>query len=89
LSYYRVCRVKGEDSPLVKTLQNYKPPVAQNSRHLPVFTDFQDGMARVLSGLPLVGFNGVHAVDLAKLLPPDPMEPALNIMASVRAYFHG
>lgn len=34
---------------------------------------------------------GIHArrEDLSKLLPSDPMEAALGIMASVRAYFQG
>jgi len=34
---------------------------------------------------------GIHArrEDLSKLLPSDPMEAALDIMASVRAYFQG
>jgi hypothetical protein len=30
-----------------------------------------------------------NPVQLAALLPPDPMDPAIHIMASVRAYFQG
>jgi hypothetical protein len=87
LSYYRACREKDGDttSELIKNLQTYRPPAASR---LPS-TDFQDGMARVLSGLPQVGINGVKPVDLAKLLPSDPMDQALHIMAGVRAYFQG
>jgi hypothetical protein len=43
----------------------------------------------VLSNLVKLGFTGLKAEDLAKLLAPDEMEPALNIMADVRAYFQG
>jgi len=31
--------------------------------------------------------SGLKAQDLMKLLPPDQYDPALNIMATVRAYF--
>jgi hypothetical protein len=47
------------------------------------------GMAKVLAGLAEIGIHGVKPEDLAKLIPPDAMEPALNIMADVRAYFQG
>lgn len=45
--------------------------------------------AKVLSGLAELGMHGVTEEDLPKLLPPDRMEPALVIMADVRAYFQG
>ncbi|KAI9456485.1 P-loop containing nucleoside triphosphate hydrolase protein [Boletus coccyginus] len=45
-----------------------------------------DPVNRVLSGLNELGISA-KATDLPKLLPPDPTEAALNIMASVRAYF--
>ncbi|KAF8181827.1 P-loop containing nucleoside triphosphate hydrolase protein [Pholiota molesta] len=46
-------------------------------------------LSKVLSGLAEMGMTGVKAEDLPKLLPPDRMEPALIIMADVRAYFQG
>jgi hypothetical protein len=46
-------------------------------------------LSKVLSGLAEMGMAGVKAEDLPKLLPPDRMEPALIIMADVRAYFQG
>ncbi|KAG9308604.1 hypothetical protein JVU11DRAFT_11711 [Chiua virens] len=46
----------------------------------------QDPITKILSGLSEIGIH-VKAADLPKLLPPDPMEVALDIMASVRAYF--
>jgi len=47
-----------------------------------------DPINRVLSGLNELGISA-KATDLPKLLPPDPTEAALGIMASVRAYFQG
>ena len=47
------------------------------------------GISKVLAGLAEIGMSGIKAEDLPKLLPPDRMEPALTIMADVRAYFQG
>jgi hypothetical protein len=49
----------------------------------------QTGMAKILAGLAELGVVGVKPEDIPKLLPPDQMEPALVIMADVRAYFQG
>ncbi|KAI0343435.1 hypothetical protein BDW22DRAFT_1170105 [Trametopsis cervina] len=49
-------------------------------------SEFAQGAYKALSGLTEMGFN-VKAPELLKLLPPDPLEPALQIMATVRAYF--
>ncbi|KIL62477.1 hypothetical protein M378DRAFT_12811 [Amanita muscaria Koide BX008] len=45
------------------------------------------GVAKVLHGLLELGITNVNPEDIPKLLPSDPMEPALEIMAEVRAYF--
>ncbi|KAH6910212.1 P-loop containing nucleoside triphosphate hydrolase protein [Coprinopsis sp. MPI-PUGE-AT-0042] len=45
------------------------------------------GISRVLLGLTEIGLEGVKAKDICKLLPEDQMEPAIRIMADVRAYF--
>ena len=47
-----------------------------------------ESVNRALSGLNELGIS-VQSTDLPRLLPPDPKEAALNIMASVRAYFQG
>lgn len=47
-----------------------------------------DSSAKVLSGLQEIGISS-KATDLPKLLPSDPMEPALHIMATVCAHFQG
>ncbi|KAG6839341.1 hypothetical protein C0991_003440, partial [Blastosporella zonata] len=45
------------------------------------------GIAKVLASLVEMGIHGVKPEALAKLIEPDGMEPALIIMADVRAYF--
>ena len=47
------------------------------------------GIAKVLAGLTEMGIVGIKPQDLYRILPPDEMEPAINIMADVRAYFQG
>ena len=42
-----------------------------------------------ISSLARLGLRSVDASSLVALLPPDPMEPAIGIMAEVRAYFQG
>ncbi|KAF9047683.1 P-loop containing nucleoside triphosphate hydrolase protein [Panaeolus papilionaceus] len=44
-------------------------------------------ITKILSGLAEIGLQGLKAEDLLRLIPSDPMEPALVIMADVRAYF--
>lgn len=83
LSYYRGCREKDADSTLMARLQEYK----EYKSKFP--TELQTAVSQILASLPKVGITGAKAIDLAKLLPPDPMEPALIIMAGVRAYFQG
>jgi hypothetical protein len=46
-------------------------------------------MSKVTSGLTALGFPNVDPSTLPRLLPPDPMESAIEIMAEVRAYFQG
>ncbi|KAF9258362.1 hypothetical protein L218DRAFT_735587 [Marasmius fiardii PR-910] len=47
----------------------------------------QTHVQSALSNLASLGFNSIKASDLQRLLPGDEMEPALKIMAEVRAYF--
>ena len=55
----------------------------------PATSFFQPSVKNALASLAAIGLSGVKAEDLPKLLPPDQMEPALIIMADVRAYFQG
>lgn len=58
------------------------PPVSQDQARA-------EALKKVLSGLAELGMSGITEADLPKLLPSDRMEPALGIMADVRAYFQG
>jgi hypothetical protein len=49
----------------------------------------QTGIAKILAGFAEIGVHGIKPEDVAKVLPPDQMESALDIMADVRAYFQG
>ncbi|KIK36073.1 hypothetical protein CY34DRAFT_544266 [Suillus luteus UH-Slu-Lm8-n1] len=83
LGYYKGCRDQGE---LTIKLQNYRAPTTVHSN--PVHGQaFQQAVHKAISGLTEAGLSGVQASDISKLLPVDPMEPALLIMAGVRAYF--
>jgi hypothetical protein len=86
LSFYRGYRDMGNNGQIMKDLQSYNPYVP-NSYSSP--TPAQKGMGQILSALPQIGITDTQTADPAKLFPPDPMEPALNIMAGVRAYFQG
>lgn len=89
LAYYRGARRKSNHADIMNTINTYTPPPSpstSNSRHN---APQSYGISKVLSGLTEMGFTGVQANDLAKLLKTDNMEPALDIMADVRAYFQG
>lgn len=87
LSYYKGARQKGESAMVMKTIQDYVPGSTTTSRNSN--SQAPTGVAKILVGLAEIGMSGVNPEDLAKLLPPDQMEPALVIMADVRAYFQG
>jgi hypothetical protein len=82
LGYYKGCRDQGE---LTNKLQNYRAPTSVRSDGQ---ERFQQAVHKALTGLTEAGIS-VQASELAKLLPVDSMEPALLIMAGVRAYFQG
>ena len=91
-AYYRGGRRSDGQTTLMRKLESYAKSHSTaniNGKSVPVdSTDFARSMARVLSGLTEVGIP-CKPVDLPKLLPSDPYEPALHIMATVRAYFQG
>jgi len=51
--------------------------------------NMMQAMGEAMSALTRMGLEGTDVSLLANLLPPDPMEPAIGIMADVRAYFQG
>ncbi|KAJ3565327.1 hypothetical protein NP233_g7701 [Leucocoprinus birnbaumii] len=83
LAYYRGARNKSNYSDIMQTINGYVPASPVAGQKAPVLF----GISKVLSGLAEVGLLGIQAEDLAKLFKTDNMEPALEIMADVRAYF--
>jgi len=90
IAHYKSAREKYEQADLMRTIKNHKtiPTQPTGNRSSPA-SQQPTGIARVLASLSEIGIVGVKAEDLPKLLPPDRMEPALGIMADVRAYFQG
>jgi hypothetical protein len=83
LAYYKGAREQDCNPPnLTHSLQTYSAPLPNSLSSL-------TGIAKVMAGLAEMGMSSVKPEDLAKLIPPDSMEPALRIMADVRAYFQG
>lgn len=85
LSYYKGARETAQNPVLAAAIAAFRPeqPIPTDVYGTPVPT----GVAQVLSSLAAVGLSGINAEDLVKLMPPDRMDPALNIMSDVRAYF--
>lgn len=80
LTFYRGVRNKGNHKDVMSQIDTYTSPKNSSSSY---------GISKVMSGLAEIGLIGVQARDLAKLFKIDDMEPALEIMADVRAYFQG
>ncbi|KAF9807180.1 hypothetical protein IEO21_08339 [Rhodonia placenta] len=88
LAFYRAHRESDENGSFVDKLRRYKPCTTNPRRAIsPTEYQYQESISKVLSGLNEIGMSGIVATDLPKLLPSDPYEPALKIMATVRAYF--
>jgi len=95
ISHYRAAREKYERRDIIQAIEDYNtsrttssiPGAILNNKNTSVVQP--TGIAKALAGLAEAGLSGVTAQDLPKLLPPDRMEPALHIMADVRAYFQG
>jgi GTP-binding protein EngB required for normal cell division len=80
-SFYKGHREK-ESGPSLMAAINRSPVLGP----VDVF-DEPHGISKIMQGLAEVGIHGVKPADLPKILPPDAFEPALDIMADVRAYF--
>jgi len=86
LAYYKRARQQADNVNLTSAITTYADPAParQTARGAE-----PTGISKVLAGLVEIGMHNVKPEDLAKLIPPDAMEPALGIMADVRAYFQG
>ncbi|KAF5374338.1 hypothetical protein D9758_004674 [Tetrapyrgos nigripes] len=88
LAHYKAARQHPEEKP-ASTLSDLKGFYKAARRHPDVKTTFDSkavSPSEVLAGLVQMGYEGIQLSDLPKLRS-DPMEPALIIMADVRAYF--
>ncbi|KAI9465220.1 P-loop containing nucleoside triphosphate hydrolase protein [Lactarius psammicola] len=74
LGHYKGARLRAKSN-VIKNLENSND------------TGMMDAFNEAISSLAKLGLHSVDASSLATLLPPDPMEPAIGIMADVRAYF--
>lgn len=87
LAHYRGARELYQQPDVVRTIQSFSS--TQAARAFQFNNGQPTGVAKVIASLAEMGMSGIKAEDLAKLFPPDKMEPALEIMADVRAYFQG
>ena len=88
LAHYRGARELNHQPDVMKTIQSFSLSQARNTQYN-TYNGQPTGVAKVIASLAEIGMSGIRAEDLAKLFPPDKMEPALEIMADVRAYFQG
>ena len=71
-------------------IQSYKTSGASNARVDYLSSPSQStGIAKIMAGLAEIGMTGIKPEQLPRLLPADSMQPALVIMAEVRAFFQG
>ncbi|KIY53536.1 hypothetical protein FISHEDRAFT_33028 [Fistulina hepatica ATCC 64428] len=85
MSYFKAIRQTGESSPLPFAFLD-----RTSSGGLGSSSDTSEPVSQVstiMQGFLNLNVHGIKPEDLAKVLPPDPMEPSLRIMANVRAYF--
>ena len=95
LAHYKGTREKYERLDIMSTIQSYNSSVSGNtsvgsaSSYRSSSTSQPTGIAKIMAGLAEIGMSGVKPEELSRLFPSDSMEPALVIMAEVRAYFQG
>ncbi|KIJ13505.1 hypothetical protein PAXINDRAFT_81017 [Paxillus involutus ATCC 200175] len=83
LAYYKGCR---ENTDLAARIRKFRKGNKTVSGFQGIVESRLDPITQILASLSEIGIT-VKAEDLPRLLPSDPMEAALNIMSSVRAYF--
>ncbi|KAJ7651398.1 hypothetical protein FB45DRAFT_1079214, partial [Roridomyces roridus] len=89
LSHYKGAREKAQNPRLASAVEEYTPgrPSLAVAGPFGTTTYVTDHISPILSNLAGIGLTGVKVEDLMRLLPPDQMDPALDIMADVPAYF--
>ncbi|KAG6883701.1 hypothetical protein C0993_004521 [Termitomyces sp. T159_Od127] len=87
LTHYRIAREKGRNSKLTTAIEQYKQAPSSSHHHKGSILEPPSGIAKVLASLAEIGVAGVKPETLTKLMESERTEPALIIMADVRAYF--
>ena len=97
MSYYKSARQSQSNEGLMAKIREHAKPSAPSAPTTarsrpsnsgwPTGFEVPSGIEKILAGAVEVGITGTKAEDVARLLAPDAMEPALHIMADVRAYF--
>ncbi|KAJ2922810.1 hypothetical protein H1R20_g14302, partial [Candolleomyces eurysporus] len=97
LAYYKSAREEVIRKDIAEHIQAFeRQPLGSSSPYVvsaprppysPAVEREPTGIAKVLKGLVEMGITGTKPGDVYKILPPDAMAPAINIMADVRAYF--
>ena len=89
MAHYKGTREKYDRSDIMGAIQSYKSSGSSNASAAYPSTSQSTGIAKIMAGLAEIGMSGIKPEELPRLLPSDSMEPALVIMAEVRAYFQG
>ncbi|KAJ6450049.1 P-loop containing nucleoside triphosphate hydrolase protein [Mycena sanguinolenta] len=86
LNYYKHLRQRDRNSTLAAAIPGFNQEEQPCGEHEAMESERIDPIDVILYHLSALDLK-VRAEDLMKLCPKDPMEPAFNIMADVRAYF--
>lgn len=89
LSYFRGWRSENGDVPWVKQAKAYPAANSANGGARPDVDVTDQHIMQIIRGFASLGVHGIMPADLPKVLPPEPYEVPLSIMASVCAYFQG
>ena len=89
LAHYKGTRQKYERVDVMGAIESYNSHDPDDASLPSSMKTKMDGIAKIMSGLADIGMTGIAPEHLPRLLPSDSMEPALEIMAEVRAYFQG
>ena len=89
MAHYKGAREKYERFDIMSAIQTYNSSGSSNASYRTSSTSQPTGIAKIMAGLAEVGVSGIKPEELPRLFPSDSMEPALLIMADVRAYIQG
>ncbi|KZT65429.1 hypothetical protein DAEQUDRAFT_814318 [Daedalea quercina L-15889] len=79
LAWYRGHRTQYNNTPLLQKLKKHNPSSGSSG--------FDENVRIIMAAFAALDIHDIQPIDLAKVLPSDPYETAISIMASVRAYF--